>query len=94
MLNPSDDRDTHFNVYRTLDVRSSFNPVDCLSLGMIKRELRGMPAMSVLVVLANRFQQREIQAWCGKLRHRILSQEDDVANNDLVMMYIENSVSK
>jgi TusA-related sulfurtransferase len=78
-------------VLRTLDVRAHFNPIDCRSLSMIRRELREMPAKTVLLVMANRFQQREIEAWCGKVRHKVLSMEHDREDDDLTRIYVENS---
>lgn len=78
-----------FNILRTLDVRAEFNPIDCRSLGMIRQELREMPKGSVLLVLANGFQQREIQAWCGKVKQEIVSIESD-ASADLRRIYVEN----
>lgn len=78
-----------FNILRTLDVRAEFNPIDCRSLGMIRQELKEMPKGSVLLVLANAFQQREIQAWCGKVKQQIVSIESD-AGADLKRIYVEN----
>ena len=78
-----------FNILRTLDVRVEFNPIDCRSLGMIRQELREMPKGSVLLVLANAFQEREIQAWCGKVKQQIVSVESD-PGVDLKRIYVEN----
>ncbi len=78
-----------FNIMRTLDVRAEFNPIDCRSLGIIRRELKDMPKGAVLLVLANRFQQREIQAWCGKVKQQIVSIESDIGV-DLKRIYVEN----
>ncbi len=72
-------------VEKTLDVRGLFNPIDCRSLGVIKLALQDMRPGQVLEVLANRFQQREIQAWVKKFSHRLLHEVDE---QGLVRIYI------
>jgi TusA-related sulfurtransferase len=71
---------------KTLDVRGLFNPIDCRSLGVIKLALADLHPGQVLEVLANRFQQREIQAWVKKFSHRLLREVDE---QGLVRLYIE-----
>jgi len=71
---------------KTLDVRGLFNPIDCRSLGVIKLALQDLQPGQVLEVLANRFQQREIQAWVKKFSHRLLREVDE---QGLVRLYIE-----
>ncbi len=71
---------------KTLDVRGLFNPIDCRSLGVIKLVLQELQPGQVLEVLANRFQQREIQAWVKKFSHRLLHEVDE---QGLVRIYIE-----
>ena len=71
---------------KVLDVRPLFNPIDCRSLGVIKEALKDMSPGAVLEVTANRFQQREIQAWVKKFDHRIVHERDD---RGLVTIYIE-----
>lgn len=82
-------QESPFNILRTLDVRVEFNPIDCRSLGMIRQELKEMPKGSVLLVLTNGFQQREIQAWCGKVKQTIVSIESD-DSVDLKRICVEN----
>ena len=57
---------------KTLDVRDLFNPVDCRSLGVIRTTLNDMKRGEVLEVVANVFQQREIEPLMKKLAHPIL----------------------
>jgi len=71
---------------KTLDVRSLFNPIDCRSLGVIKLALQDLQPGQILEVLANRFQQREIQAWVRKFSHRLVHEVDE---HGLVRIYIE-----
>ncbi|MBI3951417.1 MAG: sulfurtransferase TusA family protein [Acidobacteria bacterium] len=71
---------------KELDVRPLFNPIDCRSLGIIKEALKEMRPGAILAVSANRFQQREIQAWVRKFDHRIISEHDD---QGLVTIFIE-----
>ncbi len=75
-----------FRAEKTLDVRGLFNPIDCRSLGVIKLALQDLQPGEVLEVLANRFQQREIQAWVKKFSHRLLREVDE---QGLVRLYIE-----
>lgn len=78
--------DQEFPVAATLDVRPLFNPIDCRSLGVIKVALREIPCGAILEVSANRFQQREIEAWVKKFSHRIVRETD---GEGLVKIYIE-----
>lgn len=71
---------------KELDVRPLFNPIDCRSLGVIKEALKDLRPGDILAVSANRFQQREIQAWVKKFDHRIVKEQDD---QGLVTIHIE-----
>ena len=62
---------------RTLDLRSLFNPVDCRSIGVIRDALGEIAPGAVLEVICNRFQEREIAAWCRKFSHPILERQDE-----------------
>ncbi len=73
----------------TLDIRPLFNPIDCTSLGVIKVHLRRLQVGQVLEILANRFQQKEVQAWAKKFGHRIVGEYDE---SGLVAIYLERSV--
>jgi TusA-related sulfurtransferase len=71
---------------KTLDVRDLFNPVDCRSLGVIRTTLSDMKRGEILEVVANVFQQREIEPLMKKLAHRVLKIEDQ---DGLVRIQIE-----
>lgn len=71
---------------RVLDIRGLFNPVDCRSIGVIRDELTVLNPGELLEVLGNRFQHREVQAWCRKFAHPVVQIDDE---DGLVRLWIE-----
>ena len=71
---------------RTLDIRNLFNPVDCRSIGTIRDELKALERGDLLEVMGNRFQQREVEAWCRKFAHPVIQVRDE---GGLVRIWIE-----
>jgi len=76
-------------VHHILDVRRHFNPIDCMSLKIIRQELKPMNRNDLLLVLCNLYQKREIHAWCNKVGHNIVLITNDSSDNDLIRIYIE-----
>jgi TusA-related sulfurtransferase len=74
-----------------LDIRGLFNPVDCRSIGTIRDELNEIGPGEILEVQGNRFQQREIEAWCRKFTHPVVQATDE---GGLVKLWIEKGGPK